>query len=235
MINKVFRANIYGREIWIHSQLAKIISGRHILDIGCGGQPFRKYCQHLNYKSHDFAQLDAKTQIIGGKYGELDYISDICAIPEKDSTFDAILCTEVLEHVPEPIKAIKEMSRLLKPGGRLILTVPLAAFIHQAPYHFYGGYTPYWFEKFLKESGFSNWEIEPNGGFFRYFGQECQRVTRILFRDRPFTSPLRWFLLPLEVCSLLCFTILSPLVCAILDKYITAPEYTIGYHVLAIK
>ena len=197
-LNLIFRANLTNRERWVEKQLKQISSGRKILDVGCGGAPYRKYCSHLVYKTHDFGKLNGK-QIINGKYAKLDYVSDICLIPEKDASFDAILCTEVLEHVSEPIKAVNEMARLLKPGGVLILTAPLGSFLHQTPYHFYGGYTPYWFKKFLPEAGFIDIQIESNGGFFRFFGQECQRVTRIIFRRRPLTSFWRWIFYPLKV------------------------------------
>jgi ubiquinone/menaquinone biosynthesis C-methylase UbiE len=93
-------------------------------------------------------------------------VSDIVSIPVEDASFDAILCTEVLEHVPEPIRAIKEFARILKPGGTLFLTAPLGSGIHQDPYHFYGGYTPYWYRKFLTQNNFEGLKIEANGGFF---------------------------------------------------------------------
>ena len=54
----------------------------------------------------------------------IDLFSDITAIPAPDASFDAILCSEVLEHVPEPTHALNEYARLLKPGGGIILTAP---------------------------------------------------------------------------------------------------------------
>ena len=235
ILNRIFRANPESRERWVKGELAALAPGTKILDIGCGGQPYREYCGHLVYKAHDFGQLDASSQIIEGRYGRLDYVSDIAHVPESDGAFDAILCTEVLEHVSDPVGAVKEMARLLRPGGKLILTAPLGAFLHQKPYHFYGGYTPFWYQKYLGEVGFGNVTVEANGGFFRFFGQECQRVTRLLFRARSFQSFWRWLLLPLEALSTLVFTILCPLVCHYLDKVVPTEDCTIGYHVTAEK
>jgi len=234
-LNRIFRANPAHREDWVGGQLEELASGGKVLDVGSGGQPYRKYCGHLDYRAHDFGQLDASSQIIEGQYGKLDYVSDIVHIPENDGAFDAIVCTEVLEHVPDPVAAVKEMARLLRPGGRLILTAPLGAFLHQKPYHFYGGYTPFWYHKYLIEAGFADVMVTPNGGFFRFFGQECQRVNRLLFRRRSFRSLWRWLFLPLELAGTLVFTILAPLVCHYLDKLVPAEDCTIGYHVTAEK
>jgi len=54
----------------------------------------------------------------------LDIVSDITSISVDDESFDCILCTEVLEHVPDAVAAIREFSRILKPGGILIITAP---------------------------------------------------------------------------------------------------------------
>ena len=57
----------------------------------------------------------------------LDIVGDITSIPEPDASFDAILCVEVLEHVPDPLAALRELGRLLKPNGQLILTAPFCS------------------------------------------------------------------------------------------------------------
>ena len=65
----------------------------------------------------------------------IDLVSDITEIPAPDASFDAILCSEVLEHIPEPTHALDEFMRLLRPGGTLILSAPFASLVHFAPYH----------------------------------------------------------------------------------------------------
>lgn len=89
-----------------------------MLDAGAGSQQFKEYSQHLKYVAQDFAQYIPSSEERGLQnpewhYGELDIISDITDIPEPDSSFGAILCSEVLEHIPYPDRAIKEFSRLL--------------------------------------------------------------------------------------------------------------------------
>ncbi len=150
--NRIFRFNQTCRDEWIAKQAAALSPGTRVLDVGAG--PCR-YCgdfAHCQYHTHDFAQLLSDST----EYGKLDYVSDILDVPVEDASFDCILCTEVLEHVPEPIKAVHELARILRPGGRLIITAPLGCGVHQEPYFFYGGFSTFCHSRFLSEAGFVN-------------------------------------------------------------------------------
>lgn len=172
------------RELWLSNTLKKIPAGSRILDAGAGERQYKKMCAHLNYVSQDFAQYDGKGNSQGLQtetwdQSKLDIVSDITKIPEPDAAFDAIMCIEVLEHLPEPIKAIEEFHRLLKPGGYLILTAPFCSLTHFAPYHFYTGYNRYFYDKVLAEKGFNVTEMVENGNFFEYLAQEIRRIPYI--------------------------------------------------------
>lgn len=91
-------------------------------------------------------------------------------------SFDAILCSEVLEHVPEPTHALDEFARLLKPGGVVILTAPFASCVHQAPYHFCSGFSRYWYEHHLALRRFEIKELTPNGDWYALLWQEITRL-----------------------------------------------------------
>jgi len=167
------------RETWLESTLKNIPAGKRILDAGAGELQYKKYCTHLNYVSQDFGQYDGKGDAVGLQTNnwdnsKLDIISDITQIPEPDNSFDAIMCIEVLEHIPNPISAIKEFSRLLKKDGTLIITAPFCSLTHFAPYHFYSGFNKYFYEKHLIDFGFKIDEITPNGNYFEYLAQEIQ-------------------------------------------------------------
>ena len=97
-------------------------------------------------------------------------------IPEPDASFDAVLCTEVLEHVPDPIRALDEMARLLRPGGIFIITAPFWSLTHFAPYHYATGFNRYFYEFHLGRLGFDIIDMIPNGNFFECVGQELRRV-----------------------------------------------------------
>jgi ubiquinone/menaquinone biosynthesis C-methylase UbiE len=172
---------------WLQETLKKIPSGSRILDAGAGELAQKKYCTHLEYVSQDFAQYDGKgnnagLQMQNWDNSKLDIVSDITDIPEPDASFNAIMCIEVFEHLPEPIAAIKEFSRLLKKNGTLILTAPFCSLTHFAPYHFYSGFNRYFYEKHLAENGFEIGEITPNGDYFEYLAQELRRIPEVAIK-----------------------------------------------------
>jgi SAM-dependent methyltransferase len=106
--------------------------------------------------------------------------SDITAIPLASGSVDAILCTEVLEHVEEPLAALAEFSRLLRDGGRLLLSVPSACRVHRVPTHYYGGYAPDFFERSLPARGLRLDTLVPVGNWSEYMAQELGRMPAII-------------------------------------------------------
>ena len=179
--NKAGTSNSATQEKWIKNKLIGLPSGLRILDAGAGEQQYKKYCSHLSYVSQDFALYDGLGDRAGLQVGKwsnsnLDIISDITCIPEPDSSFDVILCSEVLEHLSSPIAAIQEFSRLLNKGGQIIITAPFCSLTHFSPYHFYSGFNRYFYEKILSDNGFNSITIEYNGNYFEYLAQEVRRV-----------------------------------------------------------
>ncbi|KEQ54361.1 putative methyl transferase [Sphingobium chlorophenolicum] len=85
-----------------------------LLDVGCGEMPYRSFLpEAVRYTGIDVPQAGAFDM-----QGNAEILAfDGLYIPFPDATFDAILCTEVLEHSPEPMALIAEMHRVLKPGG----------------------------------------------------------------------------------------------------------------------
>jgi ubiquinone/menaquinone biosynthesis C-methylase UbiE len=232
----VFNFNQVERDRWVRRQAAGLPAQSAVLDLGAGTGPYRQFLSHCSYKTQDFSALTPEQLRDYKGYGSIDYVCDATAIPVPDNHFDVVLCTEVLEHVPEPIKVIEEIARVLKPGGKLLLTAPLCSGIHQEPYHFYGGYTPYWYQKFLTRAGFLYITIEPNGGFFKHYGQESVRFAKMLTPWKASAAwPLRLLLLPAWLISIPWFVFGIPLACQLLDRLDAEKKFTIGYHVIAIR
>ena len=157
--------------------------GLKILDAGCGEQRFRSYCSHLEYYSQDFGKFEysnRKTIRFSKEnkwnYGNLDYTCDITDIPESDCYFDIILCTEVLEHVPYPNIAIRELVRLLKPKGILILSSPINSLRHQDPFFFTAGLSDNWYYKILSDENMNIRTINQIGDYYKYMALEIART-----------------------------------------------------------
>jgi SAM-dependent methyltransferase len=163
--------NAPAKEAWLEKTLRTLPAGSKILDAGAGELAYKKFCTHLDYTSQDFGEYDGESYKTGTwDTSGVDIRSDIIAIPVPDASFDAIMCVEVFEHIPEPAKAIKEFARILKPGGTLITTAPFCSTTHQQPYYFANGFSRYWYEKILPEYGFEIQELTHNGNLFSWAG-----------------------------------------------------------------
>lgn len=105
-----------------------------LLDVGCGEMPYRTFLpEGIRYVGIDVPQAGAFSM----QANEEIVPFDGRRIPFADATFDTVLCTEVLEHSPNPTALIAEMERVLKPGGKLVATVPFSARVHYAPYDYH--------------------------------------------------------------------------------------------------
>ena len=229
---RTFRFNMHNRAKWVAEQAAQIPAGSRVLDVGAGRGQYRPLFAHCDYRTQDFAQELGTI----GNYTPLDYVSDIVDIPVESGSFDVALCAEVLEHVPEPILAVREIVRTLRPGGKLLISAPLGCLLHQEPYHFYGGYTPHWYRKFLTEAGCDVEQIEPNRGFFSLFAQEGIRFSCYIDPRRTTKYPLLCPLLSgLWLVTFPFFRVLFPLLAKPLDRLGVEKIATVGYHVVARK
>jgi SAM-dependent methyltransferase len=205
-----------------------------VLDVGAGPARYRRLFDGCDYKTQDFKKLTREQAQWSESidYGDIDYISDITAIPVADESFDVVLCTEVLEHVPEPIDAIRELSRVLRPGGRLLLTAPQRSGSHQAPYHYYGGFTPEWYRRFLPQWGLRIESIVANGGFFRAYGEETQRFVVMVLPEN-WRTTRRWLWPAWAVIKAWALAVVFG--CHLLDRYDVERGFTVGHHVFAVK
>jgi SAM-dependent methyltransferase len=185
--------NAATRDAWVAQVLSELPAGARLLDAGAGECQYKKHCGHLKYVAQDNAVYDGKgdkgLQTGNWDFSRIDIVSDILEIPEPDASFDAILCTEVLEHLPDPVRALDEMARLLRPGGMFIITAPFWSLTHFAPYHYATGFNRYFYELHLGRLGFDIVDMIPNGNFFECVGQEVRRIAdmsqRFAAGDKP--------------------------------------------------
>jgi len=144
------------RDLWVldrlQTHLPDVLSPT-LLDVGAGPSPYGDIARNLGYlyRSQDFSSYTPGDSVPGlhndaWEYPEHTYVCDITEIPD-EAISDVVLCTEVLEHVPDPVRAFERMAKLLKPGGKQIITVPFMSLMHQdsllvsVP-----GCRPFWFE-----------------------------------------------------------------------------------------
>jgi 2-polyprenyl-3-methyl-5-hydroxy-6-metoxy-1,4-benzoquinol methylase len=113
-----------------------------ILDVGAGHGDFADIFTDLHCLSLDIVP-----------YAEVDLVCDLGqTIPFNEGTFDAVVLMNVLEHVYENRRLVQNIAKILKPGGKLILTVPFLLKVHQAPFDF-SRYTPYYLDNLAHDSG----------------------------------------------------------------------------------
>jgi ubiquinone/menaquinone biosynthesis C-methylase UbiE len=190
---RVGTGNEAARREWLQGVLSELPAGARILDAGAGERQFKPLCGHLRYVSQDIAQYTGQGNALGLQTGTwdtsgIDIICDITAVPEPDASFDAILCSEVLEHLTDPVRALGEMGRLLKVGGTLLVTAPFCSLTHFAPYHYATGFNRYFYLHHLPPLGFKITDLIENGNFFEFLGQEMRRIGPMAERycsDRP--------------------------------------------------
>jgi SAM-dependent methyltransferase len=135
-------------------------AGGDCLDCGSGRSPYRHL---LRRQGSSVTSVD-----IEDRSGEVDLLADIQEMPQiGDGSFDTILCTQVLEHVPRPWRAMAELSRVLRPGGQLILSVPHLSAVHEPPHDFYR-YTRFGLTALCTQSGLEVLRLEPTGGLVSF-------------------------------------------------------------------
>ena len=196
--------------------------GGLLLDAGAGECMHKPFFGHLRYIGLDFAKGAPKWD-----YSRLDIIGDLLLLPIASNSCDAALCTEVLEHVAQPFDFVKELFRVLKPGGRLYLSAPQSGRLHQPP-HDYFRYTCFGLRKLFSEAGFQIDFIKPEGGYFWYLSNRVSFLHRHLFsRDRRLLY--RILFAPLEPFSKLVFRIILPLLLFHLDSLDKRRKFTLGH------
>ena len=134
-----------------------------LLDVGCGQMPYREHILAQNPQITRYIGLDFAT----GKYADRrqpDLAWDGVTIPLPDGGADCAMATEVLEHCPDPVSVLREIRRVLVPGGSLFFTTPFLWPVHDAPHDHYR-YTPYALRRLLEEAGFTDVRVEALGGW----------------------------------------------------------------------
>jgi SAM-dependent methyltransferase len=164
---------------FVSRALARYGRGR-LLDVGCGSKPYRLYGSNVS----EWLGTDTPASTHPGSCP--DVIAPAEELPFGPSSFNTVLCTQVLEHVRYPERALDEMCRVLVPGGHLILTTDFVWHAHADPVD-YWRFVPGGMPTLLRDHGFDLLESEVPVGFY---GLVCQEIAYRLFDAVPGNS--RW-------------------------------------------
>lgn len=130
-----------------------------VLDAGAGTLSARYLVKRLGF---EYKSLDLEKHHL-----DIDYVGDVQKMPIADASFDSVVCLQVLEHVPNPQKAIAEIYRVLKPGGTAIVSVPFLLYLHNEP-NDYWRYTKHSLRNLFTEAGFEIVELQPLAGLLSF-------------------------------------------------------------------
>ena len=139
-------------------QLPLVARGR-LIDLGCGKAPlYGLYCHYVD----SVMCVDWPHSAHASPY--LDRAIDLSQqLPFPNSSFDTVLLSDVLEHVPAPEKLWQEIARVLTPGGHLLMNVPFIYGVHEAP-HDYARFTNFALRRFARDAGLEVTVLESVGG-----------------------------------------------------------------------
>jgi ubiquinone/menaquinone biosynthesis C-methylase UbiE len=198
----------------------------NVLDIGCGQSPYKFL---LNNKTTKYFGIDIVEADSFG-YNNPDITSfDGKNIPFKDEMFDAVICTEVLEHVQDFQYLIDEIYRTTTKNAQAIITIPWSARYHYIPYDYFR-YTPSSLKTMF--SRFSKVEIRPRGTDFSVIGS---KIIVIFFRGFFPSKKWQYLFLPVYILGIpiLIFSVIIAHLSIIFD--IGSKDDPLGYTVILKK
>ena len=173
--------------------------GAMVLDAGAGDGRYSVHFEHATYEAADICELERN-------YDKIKYQCDLTNIPVEDERFDVVVCTQVLEHVPEPLSVLRELARVLKPGGTLYISAPLYYPEHEIPYDFFR-YTQFGWKHLLNQSSYEIKSIEWLEGYFQTLATQlwfaCDALKLTNFRG------LAWFAFPAALFARISFPLLA--------------------------
>ncbi len=147
-------------------------AGTKVLDAGSGDQRYQRFFAHCSYESADFEQVDKA-------YRSSTHVCDLGSIPVEDGRYSAVVFTQVMEHLPDPLAVLKELHRVLEPGGRLFYSGPFWYEEHEAPYDFYR-YTQYGVRHLFTTAGFQIAELRWMDGYMASVAHQLRGMGRFL-------------------------------------------------------
>lgn len=187
--------NVSASGIWFRKIFPAILeehaSGR-LLDAGAGEMLYREMLENYCEK---YESLDIE--------GDVDHLEDLQDMSLESNQYDTVFCRNVLEHVEDPGKALEEVERILKPGGKAIISVPHLAYLHNEPGDYYR-FTRHGLKELLDRAGLETIEVKEAGGLFSFLGYIFSTILLGTTYHLPVISRVMYYFnYPLQVASVL--------------------------------
>jgi SAM-dependent methyltransferase len=154
---------------------AAVEPGGLVLDVGAGDAPYRELFGHVTYMTVDWEHSVHEGAL------ESDVVASADSLPIDDAACDAVLLTQVLEHVPDPRQVLAEIRRVLRPGGSLYLTAPLVWELHEQPFDYYR-FTNAGLRVLVEAAGFEGVRIRGRNDCFTTVAQLLRNMGHIMGR-----------------------------------------------------
>lgn len=200
---------------FLEAEYARLPAGGRVLSVGAGGAVNERLAAHAAAKGLRVETLDLDP--VRGP----DLVGDVCTHPLPEGAYDAVVMSEVLEHVTAPHLALDNVRSALRPGGQLILTVPFAMPIHNRPRDYYR-FTRYGLEHLLAE--FSEVTVEERNTWPEAVNVLLVRLLKEPGRAARAATPafiaLAWLLAPLAW---------------LIGRAVPADHLTTGYNAVAVR
>jgi SAM-dependent methyltransferase len=180
----LFSPAYYAQYRMVGPMIRQFVVGR-VIDLGCGDMPFRDLVGAQATVYHGLDRFP--------RSGEVAFCADIQDMSMvADASYEVAICLDVLEHVPDPCRALREASRILAPGGTLILSVPQLSRLHDEPLDYYR-YTAHGIRHLLESQGFYVLQMERRGGLVSFLGHQVSTLLLCGVWSIPILRQLAWF------------------------------------------
>jgi SAM-dependent methyltransferase len=216
-----------------------------LLDVGCGDKPyehiFRPYVSEYIGIEHEGTFSDTSAE---RRERKPDYLYDGKRLPFEDRSFDTVLSVQVLEHTPDPGALVREMSRVLKDDGVLILTAPFEFRLHEEPNDFFR-YTPHGLKQLCAAAGLEVIYTEQQGNLTTVIGHKLNgflalRVARLqslgqalgkMGHESDDVPSLRWWTMPVVAPMMTGIAIGARL----FERALHDPQNALGFLIVATR